>query len=431
MEKPIVVVGGGFAGLAAAALLARAGRRVTVYERARELGGRARTRHDGEFAFNQGAHALYAGGAGMRVLRELGIRPVGKIAAARGALAFVGGGLTKLPVGPGSVLSTKLFGWAGKLEAAKLLGTLGRLDVAALRGTSVASWLDGATQRPEVRAFVEAAVRVATYANAPEIMSAGVAVAQVRAATKPGVLYLDGGWGVIVDALAAVARAAGVTIVTGQGVRAIVHDARARGVMLESGEKVAASAVVVAASPSLLCALLAGGRDGAAQRYAATSTPLHAACLDLALSSLPRPARKFVLGVDAPVYFSVHSATAKLAPEGAALVHVMKYLDPRVPQDARADRAELEAFVDVVQPGWRDEVVHATWLPAMTVSHRLAQPGDERPPIALPDVAGVYLAGDGVGPVENGLLADASLASAHAAAQAILQATSQGAREVA
>jgi len=43
----IGIVGGGYAGMAAAVALARSGVRVTVYEAARRLGGRAHRRSQG------------------------------------------------------------------------------------------------------------------------------------------------------------------------------------------------------------------------------------------------------------------------------------------------------------------------------------------------------------------------------------------------
>ena len=72
-DDSIVVVGGGLAGLATAALLARDGGQVTLLERAAELGGRAQTTHAGGFHLNLGPHALYRGGEGVRVLTDLGV----------------------------------------------------------------------------------------------------------------------------------------------------------------------------------------------------------------------------------------------------------------------------------------------------------------------------------------------------------------------
>jgi phytoene dehydrogenase-like protein len=61
--------------------------------------------------------------------------------------------------------------------------------------------------------------------------------------------------------------------------------------------------------------------------------------------------------------------------------------------------------------------VHRRFLPSMRVSNAIATPHAPRPPVTTP-VKGLYVAGDWVG--EEGLLSDASLASARAAAKAIL-----------
>jgi phytoene dehydrogenase-like protein len=127
----------------------------------------------------------------------------------------------------------------------------------------------------------------------------------------------------------------------------------------------------------------------------------------------------FALGVDRPFYLSVHSATARLAPPGAAVVHVAKYLPPDHDGDAESDRREIEAFADVAQPGWRELVVEARFLPRMTVMEAIptaaANGTAGRPGPRVPDVPGLFVAGDWVGPL--GLLADASLASAELAAR--------------
>ena len=69
----VIVVGGGLAGLSAAALLARAGRSVIVLEQAGHLGGRACTHVRDEIHWNLGPHALYCAGHAFRLFKELGI----------------------------------------------------------------------------------------------------------------------------------------------------------------------------------------------------------------------------------------------------------------------------------------------------------------------------------------------------------------------
>ena len=156
------------------------------------------------------------------------------------------------------------------------------------------------------------------------------------------------------------------------------------------------------------------------------------ACLDVALSKLPVPRANFALGVDTPLYFSVHSAAAQLTPKGGALIHLAKYrkeqqatdeeLDgskPRRTSAAVEDEQQLEELLDRMQPGWREVLVHRRFLPAMTVSNALVTPSAPRPS-PITSVKGLYIAGDWVG--DEGMLSDASLASARAASRAILAA---------
>ena len=73
MSRHAIVVGGGIAGLAAAIYLARGGRKVTVFEKRKHLGGRAITHLRQGFRFNLGPHAVYRSGAAIRIFRELGV----------------------------------------------------------------------------------------------------------------------------------------------------------------------------------------------------------------------------------------------------------------------------------------------------------------------------------------------------------------------
>lgn len=134
----VLVVGGGVGGLATAALVARSGLGVHVVERAMTLGGRAATHERQGFLFNEGAHALYRGGAAARVLGTLGVAVAGRRPPARG-LMVRGGRPYAMPSTPGAILTTGLVGAAGKLQGARVFA----------------------------RAALDTFVRVATYANSP------------------------------------------------------------------------------------------------------------------------------------------------------------------------------------------------------------------------------------------------------------------------
>jgi phytoene dehydrogenase-like protein len=416
MEKSnVIIVGGGLAGLTAACFLAREGRQVILYEKSRVAGGRAITEDRNGYLFNLGPHALYKKGEAARILGELGVCYSGRSPSASGGYTIYQDRLYTLPAGLVSMLMTGMFTLAEKLEAARFLAGLPGLDPRPFMRLTVREWLDRQLHREMVRQFVETFFRVSTYTNDPMVQSAGAAIEQLQLAVSGNVLYLDGGWRTLVDGLQKKAVSAGVRIVTGERVVSVLENGRARGVRLADGVEVQASAVILAVSPGDAAAML---ENPAATSWAKKASPIRAACLDLALKRLPQHLTRAAFGVDRPLYFSVHSASARLAPEGGALIHAAKYLE-RGPVDAQAVEAELEEMLDLVQPGWRAEVVEKRFLPQMTVSQTLVSAEDGgpagRPGPAVPGVDGLFVAGDWVGP--NGLLADASLASAELAAK--------------
>jgi phytoene dehydrogenase-like protein len=428
----VAVVGGGLGGLAAATYAARGGRSVLLCEKASALGGRAATTQAGEFRFNLGPHALYAGSHGIAVLRELGVPFTGAKPSPSGAFAIARGAKHALPGGFLSLVTTGLFGLPAKLETARLLGGFGRIDPQPLARLPMGQWLDANVRHAEVRQLVGALVRVSTYSDDPERMSAGSALAQMQAALSTSVLYLDGGWQTLVDGLRAAAEAAGVRLVTSARAAAVEHGGSAWRVRLADGTTIDAAAAVVAAGPDAAAALLTGAEQVTARRWAAAAIPVKAACLDVALSRLPQPRASFALGVDRPLYLSVHSAVATLGPPGGAVIHVAKYLGS-AGSDPKGDERELEALMDLVQPGWRELVVQRRFLPDMLVANALptAAGGGTagRPGPVVPGADDLYVVGDWVGP--DGLLADASLASAKRAAMSIVERATRSARAAA
>lgn len=412
MANDVLIIGGGLAGLSAATYAARAGAAVRVFEKAGQLGGRASTRDQHGFRLNQGAHALYRAGAGRRVLDELGVAVPGGTPSTVGGYALADGTAHAFPAGFLSLISTGLLPWAGKMEVARILATLPRARTEGWRGRTVSEVLAELSRRNDVRQLLLALIRLSTYGNDPDRQSGGDAIDQLRLALDQSVTYVDGGWQTIVDGLAAAARAAGVQIETSARIDRI--ESTPDGITARAGSQAhAADAVIFATGPDEAADTLSGPTAQRVRRWAREAVPSYAACLDVCLDAAPRPRATFALGVDVPLYLSLHSAVARLAPDGHALVHCMKYLGPTLHEDDGQAEREMEDALDLLQPGWRSHVVHRRFLPQMRVVHDLAGADGGgvrgRPGPSLPDAGGIFFAGDWVG--DEGLLADASLAS--------------------
>lgn len=412
----VAVVGGGLAGLAAAAYLARDGHRVTVFERAEAPGGRARTREREGVLHNLGPHAFYRGGVAEEVLADLGVTFTGSSPNGMGVV-LRDGRTAALPRDARTMLTSRLFRLRDRAEAGARMMTLRSADPEAMRGRTVAQFLREGFAHNSSRDYVEAIIRLATYANAPEQIDIADAMLQLRGGGISGVTYIDGGWQTLVAGLRSAAEAAGAKVRTGERVVRVDPGSRPT-VLLHEGGRVETSAVILAVAPEVAAAVLP---LAATRRWAEDAVPARAACLDVTLSRLPRPRRLFGLGVDRPWYLSVHTKFARLAPEGLATVSVAKYLPAGEPHDPKADLRELEGMLDIVQPGWRELETGRQFLPEMVVttavprSDRGGIPG--RPGPAVPGAQGVLVAGDWVGP--TGWLTNATLGSARMAAREV------------
>ena len=398
------MIGGGLAGLTAAATASAEGASALVLE-AHNPGGRARiTERDG-FTFNHGGHALYVGGEGYGILRRLGVQPQGAPPPLDTYQLLRDGRLHRMPVGPGSLLRTTALSARSKATLGKLLARLPKLVPAEHAGISVEDWIAAHDLRDDAVKVLRALVRVGTYTNTLDDLSAGAAIQQLQRSVDKGVLYLDGGWAQLIDGLRRQ-----VEVRTGVQVASIA-DATAAGVEVRmvDGGVIAAKRVVLAAGPPAACAALLP----AAPDWGDLGEPVTASCLDLGVRGVPSPG--YVLGVDDPVYGTVQSPPARQAPVGDSVVAVIRY----GARSAEEDRPQLEGWLPHlgVRP---EDVAVSRFLARMTVvgaAPRAVNGGlAGRPAITATGIPGVFLAGDWVGP--EGMLVDAALASGHAAGRA-------------
>ena len=426
----VAIVGGGLAGLTAATILARAGKTVALYEKAQHIGGRAITQAYGEFYFNLGAHALYP--IGTKILRQLGIEFKAGQPKVNGKGVYQGK-LYDLPGSPTSIISNRFLKFRGKLELVSFFTKLHKIDPETIANLSFKSWLESTFREPEMRLLVAALMRVSSYANASEQQSASIFVRQMQMTLKESVLYLDGGWQTLVDGLQQAALQAGAKIITATKVEAIEHNGAVQAVHLADGRRQPATNVIIAATPTISSQLVDNGKHEVLQAWAENAILIKAASLDIGLRRLPQPHQTFALGLDRPLYLSVHSDAARLGPEGGAVIHLLKYLSHAEPDQPKATEQELENLLDLVQPGWRAEMVERRFLPNITVSHGLVTAAEGglsgRPGPQVPGLDNLYVAGDWVG--SEGILTDASLTSAVRAAQLIISGQSSTVSQVA
>ncbi|MBO0779751.1 MAG: NAD(P)/FAD-dependent oxidoreductase [Ktedonobacteraceae bacterium] len=397
---PIMIVGGGIAGLCAAALLARRGHRVLLFEKSKLPGGYARTREQEGFFFNFGAHAFYLGGPGEKILQELNI-PV------RGGRLRVDYGLAlkenedhRLPFGAAAFAETTLFSQAEKDELTQWYTALSQFNSAQLRGISWQTWLESNIRHASVRQFLQARARLSTNTWAPDLIDTGLIMDIFQ--NSSGVLFLHQGWQPLVDGLLQAAQHAGAAIITGARVAAVeLAEGVVEAIRLEDGTRYPTAAVILAVDASTASSLVAEGQHDLMRRWAQQTIPSHIACFDVALRRLPNPRNVYAIGMDHPLYYAVHSTWTQLSRGNGAFVHTMRYHRHGESPSAETDKRELEALLDRLQPGWRAEVVAQSFLPHIQAVSDIVQAKrggvTGRPGPSVPGVGGLYVAGDWVG----------------------------------
>jgi phytoene dehydrogenase-like protein len=191
----VVVIGAGLAGLTAAAVAAGAGARVVLLE-AHQPGGRAQTAEREGYHLNQGPHASTwvvpprrRSGAGRGVP---GQPPTGPYYARRGD------DVELWPVSVTTLARSGLLSARGKLRLGNALRHI-RAGPAAHAHETAGEWVAGLDLPADADAVLRSVVRVGTYSNAFDDLSADAAITQLQMVSNHGVLYLDGGWQRLVD----------------------------------------------------------------------------------------------------------------------------------------------------------------------------------------------------------------------------------------
>ncbi len=280
--KPIGIIGGGLAGLSAACVLAARGRKVTLFERNDWLGGKAAQLRGAGFRFDMGPTIVTIPSVLRRIFSEAGARLEDYLELVRldpqWRCFFDDGSVLDLAQNPDAMAQTldafapgtnsgqryrdfidyserldgisqrhffykpigglkDMFEWKASFDP-KMLG-----DVLAMRmGRSVAGTVRAFTPDPRVAQMID---HFTQYVGSSPYGSPAVLCGIAHMQTDEGVWYPIGGTRAVPEAFVKLATELGVEFRTGTKVEEILSRAgEVTGVLTESGEEVALSAVV-------------------------------------------------------------------------------------------------------------------------------------------------------------------------------------------
>jgi squalene-associated FAD-dependent desaturase len=153
MDHGVAIVGGGYAGMAAAAELAAAGTKVTVFEASRTLGGRARAVELEGITLDNGAHILVGAYVEtLRLMRRVGADPDRLLRRVPLRLEYPGELRIRAPRLPAplhlawALLAAHGLSWSDKFSAIRFMRHLGRLRFHLPQDLPVADWLRAQAQ---------------------------------------------------------------------------------------------------------------------------------------------------------------------------------------------------------------------------------------------------------------------------------------------
>jgi phytoene dehydrogenase-like protein len=194
----VVIVGAGLAVHVAANFLAKTNLKVLILEKAKKVGGRARTDTINQQFFNLGPHALYNNGIARPILEELGIILEGNTPKS-GGLLLENNTQYAAPFSTLGLLKTRFLNWKERKEWISSLIKIKYSKSDELATQTFQKWVQQTAKSEKVRSLLYILGRLATYCHSPEKVNANVIVPHMQYAMG-GVIYLDGGWQTMIDA---------------------------------------------------------------------------------------------------------------------------------------------------------------------------------------------------------------------------------------
>ena len=360
----VVIVGGGLAGLSAAALLSKQGKKVLVLERG-QLGGRAVTMNIKGFSFNFGSHAIYGRDVSIlkKMEKELDLKIDWRDFSPTKAKYEVDGELTAVPSNIKGLFRTKILSDAGKIKFAfTVLKTLAKIEKGHPH-MSIGKWMETKGIASDVKDMMLTLAGSNFFTNEPEKIPSDVYFEYYRNLfkTSKAVSYIGGGWQSLINQFVQVIEENGGVIRTKAKVDGVdVSENHVQAIRIKD-EVIIGDKFIFAIPPKELLKLFVGSNIEHILKQYANYDPTVVFVYDIGLKERIDVPYTYIYDTKNRLFvtdLSYYDETC--VPEGGQLLQATAYLK----QSDIGNKAALEEIKQKIEnlfdkqfAGWREQLV--------------------------------------------------------------------------
>jgi phytoene dehydrogenase-like protein len=423
-----IIIGAGYAGMSAAALLAHAGRKVIVVEASGMIGGRALSyRNEKGYVWEYGAHShrLAHKGIANEVFKRLGDE-IDFLPEAKDARLIFKGKLWERPEGPVDFLKTPMLSFRARLALIALLAKIKNADPAAWYDKTLFDFYKTSLQHPEVESFLPF-LGMTIMCPTPDKVSAGEVIEFLQRVFKArvGVGEPRGGSAQLFSRLTQHIEKNGEIHLNEKAEKIIIENGRAVGIATDRAAYTASNIIFAARLPLILDLMDGRLLPKATLDYTKNIESSASLTIDFITNNPVTNIHGSILGVDIPVWARFQSnADDSFTPHGKYISTWGIMLPWHFDHDQKiVEQAEkrLKGAIAAAFPDFLSMVVEERKIVVPVMNGNVLTPAQSkphRPDIECATIGGLYFIGDTVR--GDGCSGDISFSSAMKAADKIL-----------
>lgn len=421
-----VVVGGGLAGLTAAARLAKNNKKVLVIERSK-LGGRAITVDLKGFSFNFGAHAIYGRDKSSlaKLEKELNIKINWTGFKEDKATYDLGDEFSDIPANFVGLLKTKMLKGGGKPQFVwEVLKTIIKLEKGDPH-VSLKKWLDDQNYREDVKEMLLTLASSNFFTREADKIPSDVFFSyynRIFKTNKP-VSYIKGGWQTLIESLERVIVENGGEIKTKSKVSEVSVEKNKIIAVKVKEEEYRAKDFIFCIPPGELVKLFEGTNIDYKLKTFSRYQPSYVMYYDIGLKKRINSPFTYVYDKKNGIFLTdISYYDPDCAPEGGQLIQAVSYLDEKDVGDKEKFeeyKGKIESLYDKHFPGWREELVTNRISKQAVVQEIKWVMEQEAMPTYFPEYRNLFFAGDWC--KGQGQLSELSFSSAIEASNFVLK----------